>query len=85
MYDAKSGQVLCYVDEFYPLPFLDILIASGFFSWISKYVDNRVFTEEKLGRQIARKSGLIANVVLDALVGAHLVQITTLRGKVYIG
>ena len=34
---------------------------------------------------LARKSGLIANEVLEALKGNHLLQITTTRGKVYIG
>lgn len=84
-YIAGSGQVKCTFDRFYPLPFSDILIASVAAAWLSKYVDNRILTENELGEQIARKSGLIANIVLDALIAKHLVQITTLRGKVYIG
>ena len=83
--DIDQGQVLCEIDQYYPLPFLDILLVSALFAWVSKYLDNWLLTDEELGVQIARKSGLIANVVLDALAGDHLVQITTLSGKVYIG
>ena len=49
------------------------------------FLGNRALSNQKLGENIARKSGLIANLVLDALNGDHLVQITTTRGKVYIG
>lgn len=84
-YDVQSARAQCYIDTFYPLPFFDVLFVSGVFAWLSKYVDNRLLSDDELGIRIARKSGLIANVVLDALAADHLVQVTTVRRKVYIG
>lgn len=75
----------CSLDRIYPLPFLDVLAATIAFVLFGIRVGNMAFTDREMDEQIARKSGLIANVVLDALAEDHLVQITTTRGKVYVG
>ena len=77
--------LLCPFDRVSPIPFLDVLLACGLIALLGIGVGNLQLTERKLGERIARKSGLIANVVLDALDEHHLVQITTTRGKVYVG
>ena len=84
-FDVKSGQVLCRFEQSYPLHYLDILIGSGLIAILVPLISNRVLSDRKVGMRIARKSSLIANVVLDALDERFLVQITTARGKMYIG
>ena len=77
--------LICAIDRVLPIPFVDVLIATFTVATLIIFVGNRVLPDYELGEQIARKSGLVANVVLDALNGSYLVQITTTRGKVYIG
>ncbi len=76
---------VCFYDRIYPIPFLDVLGASAVIATIGIRVGNRILTERGLGERVARKSALIANVVLDALDDDYLVQITNTRGKIYVG
>ena len=79
------GDFYCTIDRVLPFPFLDVLAATFLISMLIIGIGNLVLTDRKLGEQIARKSGVIANVVLDAQNDEQLVQITTTRGKVYVG
>lgn len=79
------GLPVCLADQRYPLPQLDVLFGSTMVAALLVLLGNIVFSREKLGARIARDSGLIGTVVLDALEGNHLLQVTTVRNKVYVG
>lgn len=76
---------VCYVDQQYPIPQLDVLFGSSVVAAVLVLIGNLVFSREKLGARIARDSGLVGTMVLDALEGNHILQVTTVRNKVYVG
>ena len=77
--------MICSFDSRYPLPFLDVQVLCAIIVGLGIWGGNARLSDREVGVQIARKTGLIATVVLDALDEDHLIQITTTRGKVYVG
>ena len=75
----------CALTREFPFPFFDVLLGCTWLAGVSIALGNRAKSKDKVSAELARASGLIANELLDALDGSHLVQITTVRGKVYIG
>ena len=76
---------MCEIDKHYPIPFIDILALSTLTVAVFVYFGNLKLTDREISERIARQSGNVANIVLDAQIGNHLAQVTTVRGKVYIG
>ena len=76
---------VCWFEARYPLPQLDVIFLASVLATLLVLVSNLIYTREKVGEKIARESGLIGKIVLEALDGDHLLQVTTVRNKVYVG
>ena len=75
----------CWFDLKLPYPLLDVLVASAGYALILGGLDRVINTPKKVARKLARNHGWMVNFVLDTLDEGGLVQITTVRGKVYVG
>ena len=82
---ATAMRSVCAIDQVYPLPQLDVLGVSIVLVVVLVYGGNRAYPIEKIGEASARGSGLIGRTLIDALDGDYLIQITTVRNKVYVG
>ena len=82
---ANVHSEVCLVDRIYPVPFLDVLVGSALIAFLLIVCGNRLLTDDERRNRIARKSSLIASTVLDSQEGSYLGQVTTMRGKVYVG
>lgn len=79
--DVKS----CWIENRYPLPQLDVLVLASTVATLLVLIGNLVYSREKVGLKVAKESGLVGRTILEALEGHQLIQINTVRNKVYIG
>ncbi len=63
----------------------DVLLLTGIVVLATLLIGNRRRTKDEIRVEIARESGLIPQLILDAVDERCLVQVTTARRKVYIG
>lgn len=87
--DCDLARVLknqeCWLEKHYPYPFSDVLVASAVFAFIVWSIDHWINSEQEVMEKLARDRGWMENFILDALNYRYLVQITTVRRKVYVG
>ena len=87
--DCDLARVLthreCWIEEHYPYPFIDVLVASVVVAFIVRAIDHWINPEQKVMEKLARDRGWMENFILDALNYGYLVQVTTVRRKVYVG
>lgn len=80
-YFASRNFVLRYL----PFPQSDVLLVSASVALLIIRIGNSRWGKDELRDKIARASGLIPQLVLDAVKERSLVQVTTSRRKVYVG
>ena len=83
--DAVIRTNECWIDAWYPLPHLDVLLVSSLLALLMVWIGNKLRSSTEVAEELARQSGFSANLILDALNEYHLLQITTIRNKVYVG
>ena len=75
----------CTFTEYLSYPQGDTLAVSAILALIAVLILNYIFRWQEIVVKIARTSGLIPNLALDAVDQEWLVQVTTIRRKVYVG
>lgn len=75
----------CTFTEYLNYPQGDALVVSALLAVIAILLLNRIFKWEKILVRMARASGLIPIFALDAVDQGWLIQVTTIRRKVYVG
>ena len=75
----------CTLGVLYPFPYFDVLVIAFLLAFLLNRLVNLLIRRDKVVEEINRESSLINALVLDALHEKHLIQVTTIRGKVYIG
>ena len=73
------------LQDFLSFPQADVLFLTATIVYGILVIGNRRRTKDEILVELARESGLIPNLILDAVDERCLVQVTTVRRKVYIG
>lgn len=71
--------------EWVPFAQSNVLIVSTTIVFVAVGIENLFVRSDSVWEKAARRTGEIPNLVLDALAESRLVQLTTVRGKVYVG
>ena len=83
---AFLPQEVCGYEAYYPLAQLDsLLLATILGAWLGPKVDRYFNPTAEINIRLARKQGMFSNLVVDVIDSFQLVQITTIRNKVYVG
>ena len=74
-----------FVMHYLPFPQSDVLLVSAAVALLTIRIGNSRREKDEVRERIARASGLIPQLLLDAVNERCLVQVTTARRKVYVG